>query len=247
MMATTLPTIDLSQSSSSKSKQNILSKALDIISAPLSQPKTTFTKGLSAGAEAVKKSRSKIRSGDTKEALKVVGTTLLSTATAASAVLGGGTAAGRTVATSLGKKVAVAAAKKPLLTLAGVGLATTAGGRKLLTEIPKKAFEGGRIAGKVLGGEDTGLSNVGKALAAGGILGGAAIGGKMLYDKIVGGKEAVDVLPKQIGVADPSVSPLLSNQGISPQGMITGSSQAPGAIPQTKSQMGAPVIVQVTI
>ena len=70
------------------------SRALDIISAPLSKPKTTFTKGIGAGADAVRESRGLIAGGDTREALKVVGTTVASTAVAAAAVLG--TAAGAT-------------------------------------------------------------------------------------------------------------------------------------------------------
>lgn len=229
--------------SSSKKKQNIASKALDVISAPLSKPGVTFTKGLKAGAAAVKESREKISAGDRKEALKVVGTTLLSTATAAGALLGGTTAAGRTVATSLGKKVGAAAARKPLLTLAGVGLATTAGGRTLLKNIPQTAFEGGRIAGKVLGGEDTGLSSVGKALTAGGLLGAGAIGGKLLYDKFTDGRPAEDALPRQIGVSPPSVSPILTSY-------TEGSySQGAGVQPAEvgNSAVKGPVIVQVTI
>lgn len=226
-----------------KKKQNIFSRALDIISAPLSQPGTTFTKGLSAGAAAVKKSRQQISAGDKTQALKVVGTTLLSTGIAAGAVLGGGTAAGRAIATTAGKRVAAAAAKKPLTSLVGVGLATTAGGRSLLKEIPKKAFQGGRIAGKVLGNEDTGISSIGKALAAGGVVGGAAIGGKLLYDKITQGEKAKDVLPKQLGVAPPSVSPLLTQVSQAPQAAM-GSGAAPAQV--GGSAVKAPVIVQVT-
>lgn len=247
MKTITLEPINLS-SPTTKKKQNILSKALDIISAPLSQPKTTFTKGISAGAAAVKKSRQKISSGDKKEALKVVGTTLLSTATAAGALLGGSTAAGRTAATSLAKGVAKAAAKKPLLTLAGVGLATTAGGRSLLANIPQKAFEGGRIAGKVLGGEDTGLTTVQKALTAGGLVGAAAVAGKLGYDYLKGkGEKAVEVLPQQIVSQGATVSPLLSSAGVSPQGMITGTAEPVAAQVAPSGAYKPPVVVQVSI
>lgn len=233
--------------SSKKKKQNIFSRALDIVSAPLSQPGTTFSKGLSAGADKVRKSRAKISSGDKFEALKVVGKTLLSTGLAAGVVLGGGTAAGRTALAQAGKGVAGAAAKKPLLTLAGVGLASTKGGRDLLKTVPQKAFEGGRIAGKVLGGEETGLSGVGKAAAAGGLLGAAAVAGKLLKDKLTRDK-AVEVLPSlnQLGRAEPEPPKILEKFG-NPQQELTGSSTPQPVKVGENSAVRGPLIVQVNI
>lgn len=67
---------------------SIASKGLDYLSAPLSQPLTFITKGPTAAAEAVKSSRTKIASGDNKEAAKVIGKTLATTA-----ILAGGTLA----------------------------------------------------------------------------------------------------------------------------------------------------------
>ena len=105
-----------------KPKQGFIGKALDIISAPLSQPKTTFTEGIGAGAEAVREKREEIRTAETtgeaaRLALGVVGTTVATTAVAASAILATGAAftairglisSGGAISTS---KVAATAAK----------------------------------------------------------------------------------------------------------------------------------------
>ena len=57
--------------------------ALDIISAPLSQPGATLSGGIRAGAAAVRESRGKIAGGDSAEQAKVALTTILTTATLA--------------------------------------------------------------------------------------------------------------------------------------------------------------------
>ena len=78
--------------------RNFGEKALDIVSAPLSQPKTFFTKGPVAGGEAVAESRKKIREGDMNEGWKSIGITMASTAVVAGAVLGGAAIAGNIAA-----------------------------------------------------------------------------------------------------------------------------------------------------
>lgn len=89
----------------------------------------------------------------------------------------------------LGKKAVVGAGKlavkHPVKSLIGVGLAGTAGGRKLLTDIPKKLVKGGEVLGKVYGGEETGLDIKG-ALKTAGLVGAGAIAGKMVYDYATG-------------------------------------------------------------
>lgn len=234
-------------------KQNFFSRALDIISAPLSQPSTTFSKGLSAGADKVRESRARISRGDNKEALKVIGTTLLSTGVAAAGVLGAGTMAGRSAVVQGAKVVGRAAAKKPLLALAGVGLATTKGGRMLIKEIPKKAFQGGQILGKVVGGEDPGLT-VGGALKTAGLLGAAAIVGKKGYDLYQGKKETVfaanPMLPdlKQLGAADPQPVGIGGIPISQTPGNIQGDvSVDPSASTPPKQAMGPRTIVQISI
>jgi hypothetical protein len=67
------------------------SRILDIISAPLSQPKTFLTKGIGAAADKVASTRAAISSGKAS-GLKVIGTTLASTAVVGASVLGGAAA-----------------------------------------------------------------------------------------------------------------------------------------------------------
>lgn len=75
--------------------QGILSRGMDILSAPLSQPITTLTGGLGAGADAVKESREKIEGGDYGEAAKSIGTTVATTAAIAAVVLSGSAIVGK--------------------------------------------------------------------------------------------------------------------------------------------------------
>jgi len=85
-------------------KQGIASTALDIVSAPLSQPRTTLTKGLRAGTEEVKQRREDIKAGK-KGGLGVIGTTLASTAV----VAGGVVAAGSLFATTIAADISLSA------------------------------------------------------------------------------------------------------------------------------------------
>ncbi len=87
---TKAPTIHLEAPKGKKDERGIIEKTLDIVSAPLSQPGTFFTKGPLAGGEAVAKSRERIREGDTGEAGRVIGTTIASTIVAAAATIGTG-------------------------------------------------------------------------------------------------------------------------------------------------------------
>jgi len=54
---------------------------------------------------------------------------------------------------------------------------TTKGGRALLKKIPGTAFRGGQVLGKVVGGEDPGLS-IKEGLVTAGLIGAGAIVGK---------------------------------------------------------------------
>lgn len=228
-------------------KQSFFSRSLDIISAPLSQPKTTFTKGLLAGARAVKKSRGKISKGDRREAAKVIGTTLLSTAIAGGTVLGGGTVAGRIAVKKGAFAIAKKAASKPLVSLAAAGLVTTKGGRDLIRRIPETAFRGGQVAGKVLGGEDPGLS-IKEGFATAGLLGAGAIAGKIAYDRATGNQIRLpgikdlgftDAKPVGLGgiplkTVSPGIKPMVSTSGSTP-------------ISSAQSPAGQTTIVQISI
>ena len=114
------------------------------------------------------------------------------------------------------------------------GLVTTKGGRELIVGIPKTIFKGGQVVGKVVGGEDTGLT-VGGALKTAGLLGAAAVGGKLIFDVIKAKKEKVAaVIPslpglKDVGVGAPLPAPiggipLVPSATITP----TGATGAPG-------------------
>jgi len=67
-----------------------LEKVMDTISAPLSKPMVTLKEGIGEASKEVAKSREEIKRGDTGEALKVIGTTLGTTAVVGGAVLGAG-------------------------------------------------------------------------------------------------------------------------------------------------------------
>lgn len=84
---TTFPTIELK---AKPKPQGVVSKALDIAAAPLSQTKETLTKGPLAGGRAVRASRERIEAGVEGEAGRVIGRTLLGTAAAAGGALVGG-------------------------------------------------------------------------------------------------------------------------------------------------------------
>lgn len=163
-------------------KPSRLARALDIISAPLSKPRVTFTKGLGAGATAVQRSRERISRGDRREALKVVGTTVLSTATVAAATgAAAAPAAASRVLLSGGKIVAGAAVRNPIKTTLIAGLATTQGGRSLITGAFEKSFRGGQIIGDIAGGKDPNLTPA-EALTIGGLGAGAVVAGKQFLE-----------------------------------------------------------------
>jgi hypothetical protein len=102
-----------------------------------------------------------------------------------------------------GGSVLKLAAKHPGKTLLAAGLASTKGGRKFLQKLPETIFRGGRVAGKVIGGEETGL-NVKKALLTAGLVGAGAVAGKKIFDVVTGrGKKEAPSLPgaKDVGAA----------------------------------------------
>jgi len=104
--------------------KKIGSKVLDYVSAPLSQPVTTFTQGWTAGAQAVESTRKQITAGDTKLAGKVVLTTLGTTAIAAGATLAAGGAAGAGAAGAAARQVATSSIVKKGALFAGVAAVT---------------------------------------------------------------------------------------------------------------------------
>lgn len=128
----------------------------------------------------------------------------------------------------IGKGAGKLAARHPVKTLLGIGLVGTAGGRKLLTDIPKKIIKGGEVLGKVYGGEETGLT-LGGALKTAGLVGAGAIAGKMVYDYATGKfkrEKAVAPVPALPGTRDVGigkVAPVGVGGGIP---MI----QAPGSV-----------------
>jgi len=73
----------IKQQQEEESGQGGVAGALDLISAPLSQPGATLSGGFEAGAAAVRESRAKIAGGDSAEQAKVALTTILTTATLA--------------------------------------------------------------------------------------------------------------------------------------------------------------------
>jgi len=68
--------------------RSFFTKALDVISAPLSHPKILFTKGIGAASKAVKSERQAIASGK-KSGFKTAGRIVFNTAITAGAILGG--------------------------------------------------------------------------------------------------------------------------------------------------------------
>lgn len=177
----------------------------------------------------------------------MIGTTLLSTAVAGATVLGGGTVAGRVIAKKGLIQAGKAIAKKPLIALGVAGLVTTKGGRALLKKIPETAFRGGQVAGKVLGGEDPGLS-IKEGLVTAGLIGAGAIVGKKLFDKatekkteLAGIRDLGFTEAKPVGLGgiplangSPGIQPVASTSGSTP-------------ISPTSSPAGSTTIVQISI
>lgn len=182
----TKPAAGTGQTQVLRPKQGFVSKALDVISAPLSQPKTFFTKGPLAAAEEVRKSREQIKGGDNIEALKVIGTTVASTVVAAGAVLG--TAAIASSVSGLTSSGAVATPARVAAEAARIGVnpkfLQSAINKRLVGQAAnqlaqigtKKAFTG------VI---KTGLTNVFKILTVAGGSGGLVTW--LASDNIVGG------------------------------------------------------------
>jgi len=99
----------------------VVSKGLDYISAPLSQPITLITQGPSAAAKKVEETRKAISAGKASGG-KVIATTLATTAVVATGVLAAGGAAGAGTAGAVARAVATS---KPAVTL-GLGTAALA-------------------------------------------------------------------------------------------------------------------------
>lgn len=177
----------------------------------------------------------------------MIGTTLLSTAVAGASVLGGGTVAGRVIAKKGAIEIAKGIAKKPLLALGVAGLVTTKGGRALLKKIPETAFRGGQVAGKVLGGEDPGLS-IKEGLVTAGLIGAGAVIGKKLFDRatekkteLVGLKDLGFTEAKPVGIG--GIPLATASPGIKP---VASTSRATPISPQ-QSPAGSTTIIQISI
>jgi len=107
----------------------VIEKTLDVISAPLRKPKTTFTEGIGAGAEAVRKSRERIREGDTGEAVDAIITIATTTGLLVGALLAGAGAAGTVKA--LTAKLAATTGQQAVVAGAGATKAALTGGAGL--------------------------------------------------------------------------------------------------------------------
>ena len=198
-----------------------ISRALDIISAPLSQPKTFLTKGWGAAAKKVKKTRKEIELGKAS-GLKVIGTTLATTAIAAGAIYAGGAAVAAAKAGTLKAFAGKAAIKLVPKTLKGKILGGTAAvmGTGMLIESPKaRKFAketaiglpekvgdimamGGEV-GKVVEGEKEFVTDdIKKGLKTAGVLGGVVAAGTLVAPKVVDWWKSRD----KEGVVPPTLS-----------------------------------------
>jgi len=135
-------------------KRNIFKKFLDELSAPLSQPIITLTRGLNAGGQAVSRQRRKIRNSDSKtagiEALKVVGTTVASTAVVAGSVLAGAGAGGGAIGAGLRGSIGKVVLSKPVIkTLGGVGAVALLAPKTFNTIIKQPGLPSTIVAGAI--------------------------------------------------------------------------------------------------
>jgi len=199
------------------------SKALDIISSPLSQPATFFTKGPGAAAAKVKASRKSIKAGKSS-GFKVIGTTLASTALAAGAILaisgasaGAAGIASRRFVTSVIPKAAKKTAKFIVpktvkgkiyggtASLIGLGIlkdSPKARGAvvKTVKSLPSKPGKivnfGGTIADVIEGKTVFTKENVVKGAKAAGVVGLVAGGAALIIPKFKGkGYQEAPILP----------------------------------------------------
>lgn len=232
-MANNPQTINLNSKGKSQSK---LSKVLDLISAPLSKPKVTFTKGIKAGAAAVKSSRENIAAGK-ESGTKVILTTLGTTAAAAAITLGAaGASAGaagiatRSAATTLGKgaiqlgkstatKAVTYATSSPIAAVkstAVVGLLASGAAVPIIKGVYSASKKAGGVTKDILSGNrsvDGNLPSIGET--AGTLLGAGALGyavgkgAEYLYDNITGKENTPQPTLGGDGEIMPSSSSLL--------------------------------------
>jgi len=186
-------------------------KALDYISAPLSQPKTFLTKGWTASAKKVEKSRGAISRGE-ESGYKVIATTLGSTAVAGAGILlgaGASASASGVFARNIAKKtfttyipkVARSLVPKTLggkvlgvtTTLIGVGVLKESPkardvAKTFVTDLPKKPGKiidfGGSIGGVIEGDSVFTKENVVEGAKAAGVVGAILGVGALVIPKI---------------------------------------------------------------
>lgn len=255
-------------------KQKGFSKFMDYLSAPLSKPIVTLTKGWKAGAKAVKKSRKKIRKGK-ESGWGVIGTTLATTGVlAAGTVLAGGGAGAVAVkkgALVIGKKIMPKTIKQgATMLLVGGVLSSSAKARTMLANAPEHIVKSGRKLGEII--EDpskardllgftkdmtakekliAGAKSAGKfgALLAGGlVVGGLAKKGIATYQerKLIKEQEARQQLAglKQVGFTEARPVGL----GGIPVAIPTTAPQMPGrATPDTLTPRPVQNIIQISV
>lgn len=175
-----------------------ISKALDYVSAPLSQPITFITQGPTAAAKKVEESRKNIAAGK-ESGLKSIGTTLATTAVAATGVLAAGGAAGAGAAGAVARTVVTS---KPAVAVAlGTGALAVAAPKTLQAIASKPEVAKVAVASAVnpvlgvVAGIEQGVSTVGEAVkanegalkVAGAVAGTALLAGAGLYlgDKLL--------------------------------------------------------------
>lgn len=149
--------IQLNSPANNLGKQNFLSKVLDIISAPLSQPVTTFTKGITAGAAKVKETREKIATGKASGA-QVIATTLGTTALIGGTIASLGGLGVGTGAAATATKIVTSTTARSLSAVAALAPEVTSkvlSSPEAVTTIAASAA-GGPIAGLVVGLEQGG-------------------------------------------------------------------------------------------
>lgn len=218
-----------------------VSKGLDYLSAPLSQPLTFITKGPTAAAEAVKTSRTNIAAGK-ESGLKSIATTLVSTAVVGGVILAAAPAAATGTAGSVARKAALAIipkTPKAIVTTAiaapiayGVVKSNPGGTQKAITGAPSALANVGENVGNVINNPSIDSVKqlvtenpliVGGGAAAAVIAGGAAsagiIGGVLTRNEL---EKQTDAFERQAAAAEKGITVVDKSGGYfdTPEGVI---------------------------
>ena len=220
---------------------NVVSKGLDYLSAPLSQPLTFITQGPTAAAKAVETSRTNIAAGK-ESGVKSIVTTLVSTAVVGGAILAAAPAAATGAAGSAARSAALAIIPTTPKTIAvtaiaapvvyGVVKSNPAGAQNAVSAAPSALSNVGENLGKVIsnpsveGVKELIADNpvlVGGAAAAAVIAGGAAsagiIGGVLTRDEL---QKQTDAFERQAAAAEKGITVVDKSTGYfdTPEGVI---------------------------